>query len=249
MWMSVQSTSTNIHYDANDNVLVITAGTKRVRLWPPSQTHALQAEPVWSTSPNHSLCEQPPAAYTATLGQGDALYIPEGWWHQVDSEPGTMAINYWFRGLGHALTSGPEEMKVYYLRCLGHSMLQDARKARSASQQTPQEVWANLSGKRAKHTETGSAAAPADGGDAEYSAVRVGTALSRALSKGGCGEGEVDDLMGAMDVPTMREVLLALRYEELHALLHTVNPGTIELMTARWEEVGLLRPNMRPILP
>lgn len=30
------------------------------------------------------------------LMPGDALYIPEGWWHQVDSEPGTLAVNFWW---------------------------------------------------------------------------------------------------------------------------------------------------------
>ena len=29
MWMSVQETSTNIHYDANDNVLLVTTGKKQ----------------------------------------------------------------------------------------------------------------------------------------------------------------------------------------------------------------------------
>ena len=28
---------------------------------------------------------------------GDAVFIPEGWWHQVDSEIGTSAVNYWWR--------------------------------------------------------------------------------------------------------------------------------------------------------
>ena len=27
---------------------------------------------------------------------GDALLIPEGWWHQVDSQAGTLAVNFWW---------------------------------------------------------------------------------------------------------------------------------------------------------
>ena len=29
---------------------------------------------------------------------GDGLFIPEGWWHQVDSSPGNVAVNFWFTG-------------------------------------------------------------------------------------------------------------------------------------------------------
>ena len=34
----------------------------------------------------------------ATLLAGDCLFIPEGWWHQVDSAKGTLAVNIWFDG-------------------------------------------------------------------------------------------------------------------------------------------------------
>jgi hypothetical protein len=30
-----------------------------------------------------------------TLRAGDALFLPEGWWHQVDSDGATIAVNYW----------------------------------------------------------------------------------------------------------------------------------------------------------
>lgn len=28
---------------------------------------------------------------------GDAIFIPEGWWHQIDSAANTIAINIWWR--------------------------------------------------------------------------------------------------------------------------------------------------------
>jgi hypothetical protein len=48
------------------------------------------------------------------LAPGDALYIPEGWWHQVDSDAHTAAVNFWWesdfaRGLGG-------DMDAYYAR-------------------------------------------------------------------------------------------------------------------------------------
>jgi hypothetical protein len=34
-------------------------------------------------------------AQVVTLRAGDALFIPEGYWHQVDSEGTTIGVNYW----------------------------------------------------------------------------------------------------------------------------------------------------------
>lgn len=49
-----------------------------------------------------------------TLHAGDALFIPEGWFHQVDSESLTVAVNFWWRS---AIMSGMlEHMDSYYLR-------------------------------------------------------------------------------------------------------------------------------------
>ena len=29
------------------------------------------------------------------VSPSNALIIPEGWWHQVSSDPGTIAVNFW----------------------------------------------------------------------------------------------------------------------------------------------------------
>lgn len=47
----------------------------------------------------------------------DALFVPEGWWHQVDSDAYTIAVNFWFDGLRQQLTEMPE-MTPYYSRVL-----------------------------------------------------------------------------------------------------------------------------------
>ena len=44
----------------------------------------------------------------------DALYIPEGWWHQIDSVAGTIAINIWWRSAFDRQLGG--HMDAYYLR-------------------------------------------------------------------------------------------------------------------------------------
>jgi len=33
---------------------------------------------------------------TVTVGAGQALYIPAGWWHEVRTPHVTMAVNFWF---------------------------------------------------------------------------------------------------------------------------------------------------------
>ena len=45
---------------------------------------------------------------------GDALYIPEGWWHQIDSVAGTIAINIWWRSAFDRQLGS--HMDAYYLR-------------------------------------------------------------------------------------------------------------------------------------
>lgn len=31
------------------------------------------------------------------LQAGDAVFIPEGWWHQIDSSDITIAVNFWWQ--------------------------------------------------------------------------------------------------------------------------------------------------------
>ena len=72
-------------------------GRKRVRLVPPAAMPHLQPQPVTHESANHSpadlgspdlgrvpgLAAALAAVQEFTVEAGDALFIPEGWWHQV----------------------------------------------------------------------------------------------------------------------------------------------------------------------
>ena len=58
---------------------------------------------------------------------GDAIFIPEGWWHQIDSAAGTIAVNIWWRSTFCRLLGS--HMDSYYLRRALQS-LTDAQKAR-----------------------------------------------------------------------------------------------------------------------
>ena len=62
----------------------------------------------------------------------DALYIPEGWWHQVNSKAGTVALNYWFEGFVEGVlgsdNNSHHDMLSFYLRSVLRVMIVDAKK-------------------------------------------------------------------------------------------------------------------------
>ncbi len=62
---------------------------------------------------------------------GDALFIPEGWWHQVDSQDTTIAVNFWWQS---AFTKNLQpHMHQYYLRRLLDHLLDAERQKALAS--------------------------------------------------------------------------------------------------------------------
>ena len=80
--MRYGGTATPAHYDPVDNVVGQFCGSKRWRLWRPSS-----GEP--SGTPD----------YDAVVAPGDALFVPRGWWHRVDSLPcatGAVSVSLWF---------------------------------------------------------------------------------------------------------------------------------------------------------
>uniref|UniRef100_A0A0E0N351 JmjC domain-containing protein n=1 Tax=Oryza rufipogon TaxID=4529 RepID=A0A0E0N351_ORYRU len=88
-----------------------TENKERLTLWPPSSSPYLYPMPVYGEASNHSSVsiEEPDySRYTRArymkeyserviLNCGDALFIPEGWYHQVDSDDLTIAINFWWK--------------------------------------------------------------------------------------------------------------------------------------------------------
>ncbi|CAM9281385.1 unnamed protein product [Chrysoparadoxa australica] len=129
LWLGVLATQTNMHYDCNHNLLHVMRGSKVVSLLPPRMAKRVEAMAVHSSSPNHADIAPEEGSILARregwevkLGPGDSLLIPEGYWHQVFSEPGTLAVNFWFTGVrGRALKAGPS--LPYYMRCAFKALL------------------------------------------------------------------------------------------------------------------------------
>ncbi|XP_034692267.1 uncharacterized protein LOC117919243 [Vitis riparia] len=128
LWMNSAQARSSTHYDPHHNLLCIIAGCKQVVLWPPSASPLLYPMPIYGEASNHSsvALEEPdfsihPRAehsmkhsQKVILHAGDALFIPEGWFHQVDSNDLTIAVNFWWRS--NITSSLSEHMDAYYLR-------------------------------------------------------------------------------------------------------------------------------------
>ncbi|XP_022960123.1 uncharacterized protein LOC111460965 isoform X1 [Cucurbita moschata] len=128
LWMNSAQSRSSTHYDPHHNVLCIVSGSKQVILWPPSSTPSLYPMHIYGEASNHSsvTLEKPDyslyprakysmkSSQTVMLHAGDALFIPEGWFHQVDSDDLTIAVNFWWQS--HLMSSMSEHMDAYYLR-------------------------------------------------------------------------------------------------------------------------------------
>ncbi|XP_022155805.1 uncharacterized protein LOC111022839 isoform X2 [Momordica charantia] len=128
LWMNSAQSRSSTHYDPHHNVLCIVSGTKQVILWPPSAAPSLYPMQIYGEASNHSSVTlekpdyslYPRAKYSMESSQmvilhaGDALFIPEGWFHQVDSDDLTIAVNFWWES--HPMSSMSEHMDAYYLR-------------------------------------------------------------------------------------------------------------------------------------
>ncbi|XP_078175408.1 2-oxoglutarate (2OG) and Fe(II)-dependent oxygenase superfamily protein isoform X2 [Carex rostrata] len=127
-WMNRAHSRSSTHYDPRHNILCVVAGQKEVTLWPPSACRFLYPMPIYGEASNHSavslenpdLSVHPRAKhmkkYSAKviLNPGDALFIPEGWFHQVDSSDLTIAVNFWW--VSSIVSDMVEHMDAYYLR-------------------------------------------------------------------------------------------------------------------------------------
>lgn len=112
VWIGNQSI-TQTHFDLEDNLVCMVAGSKRFILFPPEQTKNLYIGPLERTvsgvpasmadidKPDFErfprLREALAAGQIAELRPGDVLFVPYMWWHQVMSDATfNMQVNYWW---------------------------------------------------------------------------------------------------------------------------------------------------------
>ncbi len=102
------------HYDMHHGVAVVAAGRKRFTLFPPEQLPNLYVGPldltpagqptslVRLTDPDFErfprFADALAAAEVADLEPGDGVFIPNMWWHNVESyDPVNLLVNYWWQ--------------------------------------------------------------------------------------------------------------------------------------------------------
>ena len=119
-WIGKGGEVSLLHNDLQDNVLHLVRGRKRVVLFSPSdapylyETYASRTEtrlsPIRPDSPDFAKFPdfEKAKGLEVTLIDGEALFIPALWFHEVSSFGSTLAVNVWFdlfdyakRGLEH----------------------------------------------------------------------------------------------------------------------------------------------------
>ncbi len=108
LWLSAAGTSSPLHRDIADNIIVHISGRKRLWLYPPSQTPWLYSNAFTSGLPNFSRFDPEAPDYDrfpharraapveVILEAGDALYLPSLWWHQVRALELSVTVNFWW---------------------------------------------------------------------------------------------------------------------------------------------------------
>jgi len=108
IWMSHEGTRTALHFDAQENFNVQVEGEKCFWLYPtydkgmyPMKMNS-QASYVSPVDPRNLDRGKYPdfstsAGYEVITSPGDMLYIPYGWWHQVDTTgEQNLNVNFWW---------------------------------------------------------------------------------------------------------------------------------------------------------
>lgn len=110
------------HYDMSDNIACVVSGHRRFVFFPPEQLPNLYVGPLDFTpagQPTSMVNVAAPdleryprfaqaldAAETAELEAGDAVFIPNLWWHDVTSlDPFNILVNYWYYDSGRSPAS------------------------------------------------------------------------------------------------------------------------------------------------
>lgn len=88
-WFGFERYFTPLHYDHEDGLLCCLHGKKDVWLLDPKYTDRLGASDVFVYSDVFDIRKRNdlPGRYRIMMKPGDVLFIPQGWWHHVESIP------------------------------------------------------------------------------------------------------------------------------------------------------------------
>ena len=104
VWLNSEDGMCGLHCDAPNSLLVVLAGSKRVALLHPCAPAVLKLDTRGDSGINigydvfaDERFEEGASAHgmrhIVTLGRGDAVFIPAGWYHQVHSCAQTVGVS------------------------------------------------------------------------------------------------------------------------------------------------------------
>lgn len=122
LWMGIAPTNTPLHRDPNPNIFVQIAGRKNIRLFAPlpgqqilelarvqaqcmlaAKSSAIRGDEMMVGPEKDALDRlvwgMNEADHDVTLQPGEAMFIPQGWWHSIRGigRGVTASVNWWFR--------------------------------------------------------------------------------------------------------------------------------------------------------
>ena len=102
-WFGMAGTLTPLHFDKHDNFFCQIVGVKKVILVSPEYNNRLSGG---SSSSSNNTCSlktdelktllQSIPHETVLVSAGQTLFIPKGWWHQVEAVTFSISISFWF---------------------------------------------------------------------------------------------------------------------------------------------------------
>jgi len=97
LWIGPAGTHTPLHHDGDDSMFCQVLGRKRIRLAPPESLALLERSrgvySRWDPRSKAELDAGPEPLMEIVLAPGEALFIPAGWWHQVDALDPSISVS------------------------------------------------------------------------------------------------------------------------------------------------------------
>lgn len=109
LWIGIGGNKSNLHFDPEENLLAVIQGSKKIILFSSDQTKLLYQNKKNKINLLHSMVNifnfddtqfplmRKAKYYETEVKKGEALYLPSGWWHAVESSNElNIAVNLWW---------------------------------------------------------------------------------------------------------------------------------------------------------